>query len=127
MSRFLIPILLVAVCGFGVSCDLDPCGSTPEVFVERSRDFFEQAKAANYEASDVKWEVFDERLKELVEVCYPQHEEMLSNEADRQFWAGVSSYYVQRFGKAGAREVLRKLKGGLDGQLEKAERWLDNL
>jgi len=118
-------LILVLLISFGVSCDVDPCGSTPEAFVHRADDFFDQANEADYPASDDAWQVYDERFQELVEVCYPQHEEALTREQDRQFWADVSSYYVRRYGRAGAREALRKLRGGVTDQLDKIEGWLD--
>ncbi len=121
MKKLLYGAVAMGVACFGVSCDFDPCGSTPEAFVTRADDFFEQTRAATYDASDNKWKVYDERLQELVEICYPQHEDELNRAQRREFWADVSDYYVQRYGKAGAREVLRKLKSRVDDLFDKVE------
>lgn len=111
---------------FLTACDVDPCGSTPEAFATRAERFFEEAAAADYAASDDAWELYDERLRELVEECYPRHEAELTREQSRAFWAGVGEYYVQRFGRAGAREALRKLEGGLREGIRGLDRWLDD-
>ena len=106
---------------FGVSCDFDPCGSTPEAFVERSEDFFAQAAEADYPVGSPDWKLYDERIEALVNECYPKHEDALSAEQDERFWKGVGTYYVQRYGKAGARDLLR----GVNKQLKQLEGWLE--
>ena len=125
--RTLLPgvAFLVLAAGFSVNCDVDPCGATPESFAARAQDFFAQVEAADHDASAPEWDRYDERFRELVEACYPRHEEALTREQDRAFWAGVTDYYVKRYGRAGAREALRKLRGGLDGALRDVEGWLD--
>ena len=111
--------LLAMACALG-ACDLDPCGADAAAFDRRAAAFFAEVDAAGYEASDAAWGPYDERLVELVEVCYPEHERGLTRAQDRAFWRGVTRYYTQRYGRAGAREFLRKLKGGLGEGLRKA-------
>ncbi len=102
------------------ACNLDPCGGDATSFAGKADDFFADVKSLRYDASDKAWKPYDERLVELVEVCYPQHDEQLTRAQDRTFWRGVSAFYTQRYGKAGAREVWRKLKGGVGDKLREA-------
>lgn len=120
MLRFPIALLTLSL-ALG-ACDVDPCGSTAEAFAQRAGDFFAEAEAADHDASAPAWDLYDERLRLLVEDCYPRHEADLSRERERAFWRGVSAYYVHRFGRAGAREALRELRGALNG----LEGWLDD-
>lgn len=115
-------LILAALAHALGACDVDPCGSTAEAFARRADDFFAEAKAADHDASAPAWDLYDERLRLLVEDCYPRHEAELSREQERAFWRGVSAYYVHRFGRAGAREALRELRGALNG----LEGWLDD-
>ena len=123
MRRLTFALALGAVLG---ACDFDPCGSTPTAFAARAGDFFVEAAAAEYDASAPEWELYDERLRELVEECYPRHEEGLTREQEQAFWSDVGKYYVQRFGRAGAREALRKAGGGVRDGLRGLERWIDD-
>ena len=118
--RKLLPLLALAAATLPSACDLDPCGRDAEAFAARAEDFFAEVAAADYDASDAAWGPYDERLAELVETCYPEHEDALTRAQDRAFWAGVTRYYTQRYGRAGAREFLRKLKGGIGERLRKA-------
>ncbi len=102
------------------ACDLNPCGGDAAGFADKAQDFFADVKTRRYDATDRAWEAYDERLVELVEVCYPEHDTRLTREQDRKFWRGVSAYYTQRYGKAGAREFWRKLKGGAGDKLREA-------
>lgn len=106
-------------------CDLDPCGKTPDAFVGKAEDFFAQVDRADIPVGDDGWRYYDERFAELVESCYPAHEGALSAEQERLFWRRVSGYYVKRYGRAAAREMLRGAGEGVREQLRRAERWLD--
>lgn len=123
--RILLAAVLFTMASL-TACDVDPCGATPEAFVERAERFFAEAAEADYDASAEAWDLYDERLRELVEECFPRHEDALTREQARTFWNGVGAYYVQRFGRAGAREALRKLGGGLQEGLRGLDRWLDD-
>ncbi len=123
MVRTLVPLLAV---GFALSaCDLDPCGSTPAAFERKSEQFFAQVEEADMPADDDDWRYYDERLRELVETCYPQHEGTLSGPQERLFWQRVSGYYVKRYGRAAARDMLRGAGEGVRKGLDSAERWLE--
>ena len=111
-------LLLLALCIS--ACNLNPCGSDATGFADKANDFFSDVKTLRYDATDAGWTAYDDRLVELVEVCYPEHDEQLTREQDRKFWRGVSAYYTQRYGRAGAREFWRKLKGGVGDKLREA-------
>ncbi len=111
-----LAFVLLAIC----SCDLDPCGGDATGFADKADAFFADAKAQDYGATDARWGRYDDRLVELVEVCYEEYDTQLTKEQERRFWRGVSAYYTQRYGKAGAREFWRKLKGGVGDKLREA-------
>ena len=118
--------VVVASLAAALSCDVDPCGASPAAFTSRAEAFFAEAAAAEHDASSAAWDLYDERLRELVTECYPRHEGGLTREQERAFRRGVRTYYVQRFGRAGAREALRELSGGLREGLGALDRWLDD-
>ena len=104
----------------GTSCGLDPCGGDAAGFADKADAFFAEVKAEDNEATSQAWGRYDDRLVELVETCYPLHEGELTKQQDRRFWRGVAGYYTKRYGKAGAREFWRKLKGGVGDKLRDA-------
>lgn len=109
--RFALPLLLMLLFA---ACAGDPCGHNADVFMARSERFFNEVKEVDFDASDPRWEEYDQYFTQLVEECYPQHEASLTSEQQGQFGTSAAQYYVQRYGKAGARGLIRKLKGGLD-------------
>ena len=120
--RFLAFFLLLAL----GACDaVDPCGADGAGFADKADRFFAETRAADYDAGDARWTRYDERLVELVEVCYPEHELDLTRGQDRAFWRGVSGYYVHRYGRAGAKGFLRKLDRGVRERLRDAGEALD--
>ena len=120
MRLRLAPILALLLLGVA-SCDLvDPCGASADGFADKAESFFTEARDRDYDAGDAAWASYDDRLVELVEQCYPQHETELTRTQDRAFWRGVSGYYVHRYGRAGAKGFLRKLNRGAQEKLREA-------
>ena len=126
MSGRALALGVASLLAAATACDVDPCGASAAAFASRAEAFFAEAAAAEHDASSGAWDLYDERLRELVEECYPRHEGDLTREQERAFWRGVRIYYVQRFGRAGAREALRGLGGGLREGLDGLDRWLDD-
>ncbi len=122
MSKFfrLLFVGALVMLSFGACSVLDPCGSSATGFADKASNFFADARSKDFAASDDAWARYDDRLVELVEVCYPEHELELTKAQDRAFWKAVANYHVHRYGRAGAKGFLRKLNRGVQDKLKEA-------
>lgn len=71
-------------------------------------DLMSDIDRVDYPIGDERWQRFDDRFTNLVDVCYEKYEPELTPQEKRRFWVGVLRYYYKRFGKAGLRELKKK-------------------
>ena len=100
--------LLCALAWSGPGCSPDDCGWTKSGFLDRFDDLMADIDKVDYGVGDERWQRFDERFTNLVDVCYEKYEPELTPKEKRHFWAGMARYYYKRFGKAGLRELKRQ-------------------
>ncbi|NNE54837.1 MAG: hypothetical protein HKN32_02370 [Flavobacteriales bacterium] len=82
-----------------LSCQIDPCGSSPEAFVDKYEQFIDDLDEKELAFDDKSWEDHDRKFKKYVKECYPNYEDDLSRKEERRFAQSTAKYYLIKYGK----------------------------
>jgi len=118
--------LLLIVCSIiFTGCNLSPCGFSKDQFVEKHLDLVNQAKKNKKSWKDTDWESRDGQMKQMVEECYENYEEEMSDKEIAKFWTGTATYYFNRHGK-GFLKAIKSSERDISKALEKGLKSLDD-
>lgn len=124
-------VLLVLILG---GCQMSPCGFNKTSFLAKHEYLVDQAKKNKKEWSSSDWESSDDKMKKLLEECYEEYEDELTNKESSKFWTRTAAYYVSRFGRGFLRElkkedseVVLSLEKGFDSLKDNPDRFLREL
>ena len=81
------------------SCQFDPCGSSPEAFVDKYERFIDDLDEKQLSFDDKSWEDHDRKFKTYVQECYENFEDDLSRKEERRFAQSTAKYYLIKYGK----------------------------